>query len=77
MMHGPPLYSVMQSDGSSFSGEVVMDSFSRVYSDEGRFKTKNIKKRFYWDLYFENFRFREGLKKIMFKEIQHIATRNS
>ena len=28
------IYSVMQSDGNSFFGDVVLDSFSMVYSDE-------------------------------------------
>ena len=27
-------YSVMQSDGNSFSGDVVLNSFNIVYSDE-------------------------------------------
>ena len=27
-------YSVMQSDGNSFSGGVVLDSFNMVYGDE-------------------------------------------
>ena len=36
-------YSVIQSDGSSFCGDVVLDSFSTVYSDEDNFKTKSVK----------------------------------
>ena len=27
-------FSVVQSDGNSFSGDVVLDSFNMVYSDE-------------------------------------------
>ena len=28
------IYSVMQSDGNSFDGDVVLDSFNMVYSDK-------------------------------------------
>ena len=32
----PKKYSVMQSDGNRFYGDVVLDSFNMVYSVEGR-----------------------------------------
>ena len=30
-----PLYSVMQSDGNSFGGDVIIDSFNMAYMDKG------------------------------------------
>ena len=41
------MYSVMQSDGNSFCGDVVLDSFSMVYSDENNIKDHKYKKRFF------------------------------
>ena len=45
----------MQWHGNSFCGDVVLDSFNMVYSDEDSIKTKNIKNDFFWDLYDEDF----------------------
>ena len=36
------MYSVMQSDGNSFCGDVVLDSYNMVYSDEDIIKIKNM-----------------------------------
>ena len=35
------IFSVVQSDGNSFCGDVVFDSLIMVYSDGDAFKTKN------------------------------------
>ena len=37
-------YTVMQSDRNSFCGNVVLDSFNMIYSEEDAFKTKNMKR---------------------------------
>ena len=36
-------YSVMQSDGNSFCGDVILDSFNKAYWKEEFFKNKYIK----------------------------------
>ena len=54
----------MQSDGNSVTGDVVSDSFTMVYSDEDSIQDQESEKRIYWNLYNENFKFSEGLKKI-------------
>ena len=56
-------YSVMQSNGNSFCGDVVLDSLNMVFS-EIEFKT-NIMKMF-WDLYYKDFIFEEWLKNMHF-----------
>ena len=48
----PKWYSVMQSDGKSFCGDVVLDSFNMVYSNEDSILDKKIEKRVIWDLFF-------------------------
>ena len=35
-------YSVMQSDGESFCGDIVLDSFNILYSDEDSIRTNNM-----------------------------------
>ena len=50
------MYSVMQSDGNSFSGDVVLDRFSMVNSDEDSIQDQNYVKQIFWDLYYEEFR---------------------
>ena len=35
----------MQSDGNRFCGDVVLDSFNMVYSDEESVKKKNMKSK--------------------------------
>ena len=44
----------MQSDGKSYCGNVVLDSFNMVYSDENSILGKKIKKRIFWDIYYED-----------------------
>ena len=47
----------MQSDGNSFCGDIVLDSFNMVYSDENSIYDQKYEKRTFWDLYFEDFKF--------------------
>ena len=51
-------YSVMQSDGNSFCGDVVLDRFYIVYSDEDSIKDQKYEKRILGFLLrrFQNFR---------------------
>ena len=49
------LYSVMQLDGDSFCGDVVLGSFNMVNSDEDRILDQKYEKRSFWDLYYEKF----------------------
>ena len=47
-------YSMMQSDGNSFWGDVVLDSFNMVYREEGCILDKKIyKKQILWNLYMQ------------------------
>ena len=41
-------YSVMQSDGNSFCGDVVLDSFNMKYSDEDSILNKKYEKQIFW-----------------------------
>ena len=59
------MYREMQSDGNTFCGDVVLDSFSMEYSDEDSNKSKNI------------LVFKDDWRKCKFKEIQHITTEMS
>ena len=47
----------MQSDGNSFWGDVVLDSFNMVNSDEDSILEQKYEKRFFWDVYYEDFKF--------------------
>ena len=51
------IYSVMQSDGSSFWGDVVLDSFNMEYRDEGSFLDQQYENKNFWDLYYKDFKF--------------------
>ena len=50
-------YSVMQSDGNSFCGDVVLDTFNMVYSNEDSIFDKKYEKRIFGELYYEHFKF--------------------
>ena len=70
------MYSVMQSDGNSFCGDVVLDSFNVEYRNEDSildqiWKTDILK------FCYEDFKIYEWLNECTFKEIEHITTRNS
>ena len=47
----------MQSDGNSFCGDVVLDSFNMVNSDEDSIWDKKYEKHFFYDLSYEDLRF--------------------
>ena len=57
-------YSVMQSDGNSFCGDVVMDSFNTSYRDEDSILDQKYEKQISWDLHYEDFIFKKLLKKM-------------
>ena len=71
------LYSVMQLDGDSFCGDVVLVSFNMLYSDEDSILDQKYEKRIFQDLYYENFKIIRRNKEYAFLKIQHITTRNS
>ena len=56
-------YSVMQSDGNSFFGDVVLDSFNKEYRDKDSILDQKYEKWIFWDLYYEDFNFWELLRK--------------
>ena len=45
----------MQSDGNSFYGEVVLDNFNMVYSDEDSMLYQKYEKQIFWDHYSKDF----------------------
>ena len=51
------MYSVMQSDGNSFCGDVVLDSFNIEHSDEDSILDKKYEKQIIWKLYYKDFEF--------------------
>ena len=51
------LYSVMQSDGNSFRGDVVLGSFNMSYRDEDSILKQKYENQISWDLYHEDFIF--------------------
>ena len=51
------IYSVIQSDGNSFCGDVVLDSFNIVYSDEDSILDQKYEKWIFWNLYYEDLKF--------------------
>ena len=51
------VYSVMQSDGNSFGGDVVLDSFNMLYRDEDSMLEQKYEKQLSWDLYYKHFIF--------------------
>ena len=42
----------MQSDGNSFCGKVVFDSFNMAYRDEDRILDQKYEKQIFWDHYY-------------------------
>ena len=50
-------YSVMQSDGNSFCGDVVLDSFNKASRDEDNILDQIYKKQKCLDFYYVNFIF--------------------
>ena len=68
------VYSVMQSDGNSFGGDVVFGSFNKACRDED-----SIQENIYVKQIFRNFNMKiQDLKgeKCTLKEIQHSTKRN-
>ena len=63
----------MQSDWNSFCGDVVLDRFSMVYSDEDSIKDQKYEKIF-CNLNYEDFQFQELLQKM---HIQRITAHNN
>jgi len=47
----------MQSDGNSFCGDVVLDSFNKAYRDEDSILDQKFEKQISEDLYYEDFKF--------------------
>ena len=52
----------MQSDGNSFGGDVVLDSFNVAFRDEDSILDQKYEKQILWDLYYEDFEMLEWLK---------------
>ena len=48
-------YSVMQSDRNSFCGDVILDIFNMVYSDEDSIEDQQYENRIFWDHHYEDF----------------------
>ena len=57
----PRMYSVMQSDGNTFCGGVVLDSFNMKYMNEDSILDKKIWKQIFWYIHYEDFEFWEWL----------------
>ena len=51
------IYSVMQSDGNSFYGDVVLDGFNMSFRDEDSILEQKYKNQISWDLYYEDYIF--------------------
>ena len=50
------LHSVMQSDGNSFYGDVVFDSFNKVSRDDDSILYQKYEKQLFWDFYYEDYK---------------------
>ena len=50
--------------GTVFWGDVVWYSFEKAKRDEGIISDQKYQKQIFWDLYFEDFKFWEWLKKM-------------
>ena len=57
----------MQSDGNSYCGDVVLDSFNMQYRDKESFSDQNYEKQIFWDLYYEDIKFEEWLNNMHIK----------
>ena len=44
------MYSVMQSDGNSFYGDVVLDNYNKAYRDKDNIIDQKYKKQIFCDL---------------------------
>ena len=51
------VYSVMQSDGNSFCGDVIFDSFNKECRVEASILDQIYEKRICLEFYYEDFRF--------------------
>ena len=58
------MYGVTQSDGNSYGGKVVLDSFNMAYRDEDNIYDQKYEKQIFWNLYYKDFKIEECLKKI-------------
>ena len=47
----------MHSDGNSFWGDVVLNSFKKAYRDEDSILEQKYEKKISWDLYYEDIQF--------------------
>ena len=56
------LYSVMQSDGNRFCGDVVLDSFSMSYRDQDSILDQKYEMQISLDPYYEDFKYQKGLR---------------
>ena len=71
------MYREMQSDEKSFFGDVVLDSFDMSYRDEDSIIDQKYEKQIFCALIMKILNFRRDRRKCIYKEIQHITTRNS
>ena len=53
----------MQSNGDSFCGDVVLDSFNISYRDKDSISDQKYEKQISWALYYEDFSFEKELIK--------------
>ena len=72
-----PARTVMQSDGNNFCGDVVLDIFNMVNSNKDSILDKTFENQIIWDLFWKNLNIKSDCVICIFKEIQHIISRNS
>ena len=56
--------SLMQSDGNSFIGDVVLETFNMSYRDKDSMLDQKYKKKIFCALYYKDLKFLKGMKKI-------------
>ena len=66
----------MQTDGNSFIGDVVFDSFNMSHRDEDSILDQKYEKLIVFR-FIKNLNFKRNERKCICKEIQHITTSNS
>ena len=71
------IYSVVQSDGNSFCGDVVLDSFNMAYRDKNSILDQNMKSKYFGIFIMKILNFKSDGGNCIFKEIVHITTINS
>ena len=49
-------HSVMKSDGHSYYGDVVLDSFNMIHRDEDSILDQKHEKQIFWNLYYKDFK---------------------